>query len=241
MRGARVERRSPGFEPETVLVQTDGRNRLNLFHMKIRTLILGAILFPAAACLLAAPSVQAKGFYLAGGAGSASMVNAGCAGNIGRIPGAVVTACDDSSTALKIFGGYQLTPYLGVEAAYVEFGELLNSTVSVNGTAGNATFDADGFTFSGVLTLPVAPVFAIYGRVGFFLWNGEVVIDVPGLNNSIRDDGTSLVYGVGARLNIARNVSLGVEWERYEVGDPETTGREDAQAFWGVLRIDLMQ
>jgi OOP family OmpA-OmpF porin len=77
---------------------------------------------------LGATAVQAQdtGFYAGGSLGRSEFqdfngrdIDAGMAG-LGITSR---TSTDDSDTSWKLFAGYQIMPYLAVEAAYTDFGE----------------------------------------------------------------------------------------------------------------------
>src|SRR5688500_6432922 len=79
--------------------------------------------------LAAAPAVaqEDRGFYLGGSLGSAKSKNT-CEGFVG--------ACDDTDTAYKLFGGYQVNRNFGWELAYGYLGDVTGT-----GTFGGQAFD----------------------------------------------------------------------------------------------------
>jgi OmpA-OmpF porin, OOP family len=125
------------------------------------------------------------------------------------VPG--VTGCDETDTALSIFGGYQFSRNFGAEIAYVELGKA--HFVS---PGGNSTVESTGFEFSGIGTFPINEKLSLYGKLGFFLWDA----DLKG-PTAVSDDGTDLTFGFGARWNFTKSLAGQVQWQRYDVSDAD--------------------
>jgi OOP family OmpA-OmpF porin len=130
------------------------------------------------------------------------------------VPG--LTTCDDKDTALSIFGGYQFNRNFGLEIAYTDLGQA-----SISGPGGAVKFEATGFEFSAVGTLPINQQFSIYGKLGFFMWDAEAKGNLVGLPFSGSDDGTDLTYAIGVRWSFAKNLALQAQWQRYDVSDSD--------------------
>ena len=122
--------------------------------------------------------------------------------------------CDDTDTAGKVFGGWKLTDWFGLEASYVDLGE---AEVEVLGTS--AGIEADGFGLSAVGFLPLNENFDLFAKAGAYNWDVETT-GTSALAAGLDDDsGTDATYGVGARLGLNENVALRAELERYEIED----------------------
>jgi len=147
---------------------------------------------------------QDQGFYAGVNLGQSKLKDA-CAG----LPAGV--SCDDSDTALSIFGGYQFNKHFGAEIAYTDLGQA-----KASGGGVSASVEATGFEFSAVGTLPLTQQFSLYGKLGFFMWDADVKSNV-GISGS--DDGTDLTYAIGVRWNFAKNLALQAQWQRYDVSD----------------------
>ena len=119
-----------------------------IFAALVSVLTLGSV--PAMA--------QDTGFYAGFGFGQ-SKVKDVC------VPG--LTTCDDTDTALSIFGGYQFNRNGAVEIAYTDLGKTRFS-----GPGGSVSIDASGFEFSAVGTIPLNQQFALYGT-----WTADVYLD----------------------------------------------------------------
>lgn len=149
------------------------------------------------AALGAVGTAHAQGLYIGGSAGG-SHYKGNSVGN---------AETDRSSTGAKIFGGYQLTPNVGIEAGYTDLGKF-------NSSAGQ--LKADGAYLDAVGKLPVAGPWSAIGRVGVF--NGKT----DGLGGGGRD--TNVKVGAGVEYAIDTNLAVRGEWERYRLD----TGRGKA-------------
>jgi OOP family OmpA-OmpF porin len=146
------------------------------FALVVATASLGAFAAPA------------NDFYVGGSVGATdypSTVN-GVGGGTSNVNG-------------KLFGGYQLTPNVAVEAGLVELGRTRSATGSLNGYGGFV--DAVG-------TWPLGDKWSALGRVGL-------------ASTSVRttagnDTGTGLKVGLGLQYALTDKVALRGEWERYD-------------------------
>lgn len=85
----------------------------------------------------------------------------------------VVATVDNTDTGGKLFGGYQLNNNIGFEAAYVNLGSISSyaTYTTLPGSPRRTSADANGFLFSVVGSLPVSETFAVFGKIGAFVWN----------------------------------------------------------------------
>ena len=119
-----------------------------------------------------------RGFYIGGGVGDATVEAAGF---------------DESDTAYKVFGGYNIgfIPLVdfAVEASYVDFGGPLDRT-------GVKAFGLAGLSFG---------PFGVFAKAGAISWDSNV------------DSGSDAAYGIGARFAIG-SLAVRAEYEEYDVG-----------------------
>ena len=114
-----------------------------------------------------------------------------------------VDELSDEDTSFKILGGYQINKNFAVEGAYIDFGKT-----SVSGIE----FKANAWEVVAVGILPIADRFGIYGKAGMF-W-GEAK------GGGEKADSVELTYGVGVQFDLARNLGLRAEYQKYtDVGD----------------------
>lgn len=132
------------------------------------------------------------------------------------------TSTDDTDISWKAFAGYQIMKNLAVEGAYTNFGEFTaRSTITVPGTGVvNTEVKAEAWTLSALGILPLGDRFSLFGRLGVNFWNADISAVGSGSGGvaSVSDssDGTDWVYGLGATYNVAKNLNLRGEWERYD-------------------------
>lgn len=154
--------------------------------------------------LLAPAGVLAQdaGFYLGGAFGQAKLKEWCRVG-----PGDVLTACEDTDTGWKLFGGYRFNRYLAVEATYVNWGEV---TGTVNGIAVSAEQTSMGIAAVGSLEL--GPQFSVFGKAGFLMTEQ----DIKRTTGTAEGEETEFHYGLGVRFRFTPNWAARGEWERTE-------------------------
>ena len=160
-----------------------------------------AILFAAALLTLPVlPAVAAdNGFYLGGSVGQANL-------KIDDLSDGISTAdFDADDTAFKLIAGMRPLDWLGIEAAYVNFGEPEDTVLGQKLKA-----DGDGISAFAVGFLPTGPV-DLFAKVGLISWDSKI-------GGTFDDDGTDLAYGVGAQFRVL-GLSIRAEYEKYDISD----------------------
>jgi hypothetical protein len=95
----------------------------------------------------------------------------------------------DSTTALEVFGGWELNRYLAAEAGYLASGKAKDAGV---------TFDTSAAFASVLGSLWFNEDSNIYARVGVLHWKNEVTRNIPGFVTAKGSfDGNDLYYGIG--------------------------------------------
>lgn len=132
------------------------------------------------------------------------------------------TACDDTDTAWKIYGGLEVNEFISMEVGYVDLGKA----TFTGATTGNA--EVDGMTIAVVGTYAVAPSFTLIGRGGMNILNLEINETTAGTPSNDGDTDVAWSLGLGAQYNLNKSVGFRVEYERFfDVGDADTTGEAD--------------
>ena len=136
-----------------------------------------------------------SGFYIGAGVGNASIKE---------------TDFDESDSAYKVFGGYNIgfIPLvdLAVEASYVDFGNPSTSVANVEVTGVNA-FGLAGLSFG---------PFGVFAKAGAVSWNADIRFN----NESDSDSGTDPAYGVGARFSLG-SFAVRAEYEVYDIDNAD--------------------
>lgn len=139
-----------------------------------------------------------------------------------------ISGCEDTGTAYRIVGGYQITPNWGVEVSYADYGSGSAGSGNVGGSLGfvSGTWKATGLEVSGVGTLPVSGAFSLTGKIG--LASTDVKADYSSsLLGSINESAsnTKLAFGIGARFDVNSNLAIRAQYEDFgTVGDANSTG-----------------
>lgn len=163
---------------------------------------------PAARALSLAILVVASGSVLAqagpylGGALGQSKLKEWCTG-------ASFTACDATDTGWKLLGGYRFNRYVGVEASYIDWGEV---TASFN-TGAQVVAKQHSYGLAAVGTIPLGERFELFGKAGFLMTEQETRRITPNPLNVSRDD-TEFHYGAGVKSAFTRNWAVRGEWEK---------------------------
>jgi hypothetical protein len=137
-----------------------------------------------------------SGFYAGGGLGQATIND--------ELP--AIGDVDEDDLAWKIFVGYRFGGFIPLldlagEITYRDFG-------NPDGT--NFEYDANGYDASALGIFTLGPI-DLFARLGVGQYDVEKVVS----GVSADDDGTAVLYGVGAGLRIWR-VNVRAEWERVE-------------------------
>ena len=159
-----------------------------------------AIVFAVA--LFALPVLPAaaadNGFYLGGSVGQANL-------KVDDLFGISEADFDADDTAFKLIAGIRPLDWLGVEAAYVNFGEPEDTVVGTKLKA-----DGDGISAFAVGFLATGPV-DLFAKVGLISWDSKI-------GGSFDDDGTDLAYGAGAQFRVL-GLSIRAEYEKFDISD----------------------
>jgi len=158
-----------------------------------RKTFIPALGLAAGLALVGTAQAAESGFYLGGSVGQSTL----------KVPSDVtdVPDFDENDTGYKVFGGYNWNLALfnvGIEAGYIDFG----SPTDKLGADTSLKIDADGMNLVGLGGLNFGP-FDFYAKAGWVSWDAKLRISGvdPGFGlGGLKDDGTDLMYGVGARF-----------------------------------------
>lgn len=130
---------------------------------------------------------------------------------------------DGKDTAWKIFGGYMFNRNFGVEAAYIDLGE-----VSYSGSFGGlpvtgGKVEITGFNIAALGVYPVNEQFSVFGKLGLIMWEAEASDTTAGVPFSQKIDGTDISFGLGVGYNFTRNLGLRAEWELFKTDDGDAS------------------
>jgi OOP family OmpA-OmpF porin len=124
-----------------------------------------------------------------------------------------------SDTSYKILAGYRFMGYFAVEASYVDFGTLSDSTDTIEGTLG-VEADLKGYDAFAVGLLPIAMV-DVFAKVGLVSWDADIRTALGSISELGSDSGTDLVYGLGVQVRFA-GLAVRGEVEYFDIADADS-------------------
>ena len=131
---------------------------------------------------------------------------------------------DGKDTAWKIFGGYMFNRHFGLEAAYVNLGELSYSGTFQGAAVTGGKVELSGINIAALGAYPVTEQFSVFGKIGLFLWDAEASDTTAGLGAfSAKEDGTDVSFGVGVGYNFTRNLGVRAEWEMFKADEADAS------------------
>ncbi len=164
--------------------------------------------------LMSVVSAEAAGRFYAGIALGETTVSEACK--------RVRSDCDDSDVGLKVFGGFQISRHWGLEAAYVDLGQV-TAALSSSGTP-SITARIEGFTLSGAGTVPLSKKFDFFAKAGLFRWQIEAARFGRFATQRQTQDGTDFTFGAGMVFRFTEDMRLRAMWEQFsDIGDRNTS------------------
>lgn len=184
----------------------------------------------AASLLALAGSAHAAEGYVGAGLGLSSVSDFTAqdfmaAANDGSLTSATA---DDTDTAFRLFGGFQVNANLAIEAAYTDLGQYKASAVSDGSGfaywAGPVEYKAEATALSVAARL-VAPLndrFSVHGKIGLARWDFNDTFSNGGFMVESSDSGTDPMFGIGAAVKTDGPLSVQAEYERFsDVADAD--------------------
>lgn len=117
---------------------------------------------------------------------------------------------DESDTGFSLYGGSRLTKNFGLELSFTDFGNLEGDYNGINASA-----EVSGVGAAAVGYLPLNDKFDLFGKAGMMAWDAD--LEYGALNGN--DDGTDLLYGVGAIYHANEQFSVRADWQAVDLDD----------------------
>ena len=191
-------------------------------RLRFRPFLTAALLALGVASTPALSQDNDSGWFIGAG-GGISKFKDGCA----ILTGA--GTCDDNGSYWKAFGGYRFNPYFSYEIGYADFGESVRTTA-----AQTATVEATGIDIVLVVTIPLSREFSLYGKYGLYRWDVDATVTGTGAGTASAN-GNDTTYGFGVNYNLAKNITVRMEYQKYFDAGDAVTGTYDINA--GLLGI----
>jgi hypothetical protein len=185
--------------------------------MKLKAWI-GCAVFVMASMLCVSTASAETGWYVGIASGTTSVDLDVSSFDDGGIASGDV---DDGGLGWKVFGGYKIMKYLAVEGGFTDLDEVTFDGIS-DGSGGlyaagpvSSLLDANGSFVNVVGIIPITPMFAVIGKVGFLNWDGDFTLEdtVTALTGS--DDGVDPMYTFGIEILPNSKFTLRAEFERF--------------------------
>lgn len=155
-----------------------------------------------------------KGWYLGFSVGQSELVDKD---SLSSFCDELFVVCGDknSGTAFKGIVGYQINNYVGLEGAYFDLGEPSLSTEAPIVVSASASMT--GGSFSVLPQIPLGDIGALFGKLGVAAGDITIRAEAPVFERTESDSvtGGTLLVGAGGAINLGRNATIRVEWERY--------------------------
>lgn len=133
--------------------------------------------------------------------------------------GATQTSSSNLSEGWKVYAGYQVNKYIGLEGGYVNLNDMAARTTTAAGIL-RTNVDTDGWTLSAVATLPLSDKFSVIGKLGAAYLLADIRAKTgTNLAQDSGDDSYGPYYGVGVSYALLDNLNLRAEWERFDRKD----------------------
>ncbi len=131
----------------------------------------------------------------------------------------------DNDTGYKVFGGYQLNPYLAIEGSYADGGKskFTETNIAPAGTL-TGNIQPDGFSLGLLGILPVTSRFSAFLRGGILDGRTKSTLSTTGTafgnpDSSRTSHYTDWKYGVGVQYALSESFAVRAEAERYRMDD----------------------
>jgi outer membrane protein W len=117
----------------------------------------------------------------------------------------------DDSNGYKVTIGTNVSPNLGMELSYIDFGKADFRLLGQSGTV-----QLTGANVSVVGRLPINEAFSVHAKVGYF--GGDAT--ATGRAGTATDSGSDPSFGLGATYMFGKNVGVRLEWDRVGSNEP---------------------
>ncbi|MES3023111.1 MAG: porin family protein [Pseudomonadota bacterium] len=118
----------------------------------------------------------------------------------------------DYKAGLKLFGGYQMTDMIGIEAGWTDFRKD-DYSFTTGAVTNRVETDGESFYVAGKMGWPINPQFSAFGKLGLSHNRAEQSGSLPAFSRKEND--THLYAGIGAQFKLSEQVALSVEYERF--------------------------
>jgi len=160
-------------------------------------LLASAITLPA----LAQSSLDGKPYV--GLAAGQSHANVSCAAGVN---------CDNTDTAIKLYGGYEFPNKFAAELTYFDLGKF-----KANSDIGSSQAKGSYWGLGGAWRPEFGSGWGGVARIGAAYTTGKVDYSISGTSGSESRNDWHPYYGLGVNYEIAKNIKLEADWDNTRV------------------------
>jgi hypothetical protein len=175
--------------------------------------------------------------YLGLGVGAATT-----SGLTGDANGAIITG-DSYKVSGKVLGGYQFTPYVGLEAQYADLGSR-TVTAALGNVAGSGNTTANQFSVVGTGTMPISDALSLIGKLGAShnQLGGSSFCAGSVYCSAYMGSHTDVMWGAGISFSVNKRLTIRVEYEDFgrfsTMGGPNGAVSVTGSQLGGSIRAD---
>lgn len=123
---------------------------------------------------------------------------------------------DDSTVGLKLFGGYRINKWFGLEAAYHSFGDFSEAPPS---PAPAIDVNLDGYSGSVLLYAPLnSENIDVFAKAGYYNFDQELELNNVVVQSNSPD---GLLLGAGLIVNVSKQFAFRAGGEWFDIDDGE--------------------
>lgn len=156
-----------------------------------------------------------------------------------EVTGATTSSSSGRPTGFKIFGGYDFTSNLGVEAGYASLGTS-KANFSVLTTPGSIESKNSSFYVAGKGTYAINEQFSTFGKLGFARNKSEFSGTGLGTSFNGNTNKTDLYAAIGVAYHFNKNLAAILEYERFgKFNGVKNTGSANANVLSAGVRFNF--
>ncbi len=175
--------------------------------------LVAALLLVVSVISTTASADEAKGFY---GVAQAVYSSFDASGGLSDS----VSLNDEEDFGFGVLAGYQINPFVGVEAGWIDLGEAQGMGTDGEQVPVRVDPGASGVHTQVVGTYPLLDWLALNGNIGAFFWDTTTRSQAVSQVVLENDDGVGLSLGAGAQVQVHKNIALRLGYTRFfGVGD----------------------
>lgn len=149
--------------------------------------------------------------------------------DVNGTPGFLGT-CSQSDQGVKVYAGYKLNPYVGLQLGYTTFGEP-QADGTLGGTPVVGRWDAYGVDLSAAFFLPLGSSVEVFAKGGAVGWEVKST-SLATASGEITQRGFSWTAGAGVNWWLIPQAGLSLQYDRFQdIGDSGVQPQLDIDLF----------